>query len=83
MLFRKKSKGLTLIEMVITIVLLSIALVAITNMLTTGLGRSSDTLLELRTAALGQAYLDEILGKRFDERTRNSGVPPCLSLIHI
>ncbi len=69
--------GLTLIELVITIVLLSIALVAITNMLYGGLGRSSDTLLELRTAALGQSYLDEILGKKFDENSANGGVPPC------
>jgi MSHA pilin protein MshD len=69
--------GLTLVELVVTIVILAIALVAVTQMMGTGLSRSSDTLLELRTATLAKAYIDEILGKRFDEKSANNGVPPC------
>lgn len=70
-------KGLSLVELIISIVLISIALVVVSNFLNTGLRRSSDTLLELRTAALAQSYIDEILAKRFDENTAPRGVPPC------
>lgn len=74
---RAAQQGLTLIEMVATIVILSIALVSLTLMINTGLSRSADTLIELRTATLAKAYLDEILGKRFDENSANNGIPPC------
>lgn len=74
---RTAQEGLTLIEMVLTIVILAIALVAVSGMLSGGLGRSSDTTLELRSAALAQSYLDEILGKRFDEKSSPRGIPPC------
>lgn len=72
-----RQRGITLIELVISIAILAIALVGITQLLSGGLARSADTMLESRTVALAQAYLDEILGKRFDENTRDSGVPPC------
>jgi len=74
---RRKQSGLTLVELVVTIVILSIALVTVVVFLNRGLGRSSDALLELRTATLAKAYMDEILAKRFDEKTRSNGVPPC------
>lgn len=73
----RRQKGITIIELVISISILAIALTSVTLLLSGGLRRSSDTLLEVRAVALGQAYLDEILGKRFDENTRDSGVPPC------
>ena len=73
----RRQRGITLIELVITIVVLSIALTAITLTLSEGISRSSDTLLELRAVALAQAYLDEAVGKRFDENSANNGVPPC------
>lgn len=74
---RSSQYGLTLVELVVSIVVLSIALVILTQMLGTGLSRSSDTLIELRAASLAEAYLDEILGKRFDENSASGGVPPC------
>ena len=70
-------RGLTLIEMVLTIVILAISLIIITGILSSGVGRSSDTTLEIRSAALAQSYLDEILSKRFDERSHPRGIPPC------
>lgn len=77
MLTSKSERGITLVELVVTIVILAIALVGVTLTINQGISQSSNTLLELRAVALAQAYLDEALGKRFDERSRNRGVPPC------
>ena len=77
MKMRMNQKGLTLIEMVLTIVILAISLIIITGMLSSGVGRSSDTTLEIRSAALAQSYLDEIISKRFDENSHPRGIPPC------
>lgn len=75
--FANLQKGMTMVELVITIVILAISLLGITFMLQGGLSRSADATLQIRTVALAQAYLDEILGKRFDEKSSPSGVPPC------
>ncbi len=72
-------KGLTLIEMVLTILILAIALIVITGILSSGVGSSADITLEIRSAALAQSYLDEILAKRFDELSHPRGIPPCRS----
>lgn len=80
-MFRRggNQSGITLVELIVTIVILGIALVALSGVLRGGSSRSSDITLQIRATALAQAYLDEILGKRYDERTRNRGVPPCRS----
>lgn len=77
MLIRKRQAGITLVELVVTIVILSIALVGIVATLNLGVSQGSNTLFELRATALAQSYLDEILSRKFDERSTNSGVPPC------
>lgn len=69
--------GITLIELVVTIVVLGIALVAVSGILSGGSGSNSDITIQVRATALAQSYLDEILGKRFDEHTRPRGIPPC------
>ncbi len=74
----KRQGGVTLVELVVTIVILSIALIGLSAAISSGVSQSSNTLFELRAVALGQAYLDEILSKKFDERSRNSGIPPCV-----
>jgi MSHA pilin protein MshD len=72
-----RQRGITLVELVVTILILAIALLSMTSLLSGNLSRNADITLQVRTVALGQSYLDEILGKRFDEKTRNSGIPPC------
>lgn len=73
-----RQAGITLVELVATIVILSISLIGIVATLNLGVSQSSNTLFELRATALAQAYLDEILSKKYDERSRNSGIPPCV-----
>jgi MSHA pilin protein MshD len=79
MILRRTQLGLTLIEMVLTIVILAISLITVSSIISSGVGRSADTTVELRSAALAQSYLDEILGKRFDENSHPRGIPPCRS----
>lgn len=74
---RVRQRGITIIEMVITIVILGIALVGITQMISNGLRSSANTLTETRAVALAQSYLDEIFGKRFDDASNPRGIPPC------
>lgn len=69
-------QGVTLVELVITIVLISIAIAGVVGGFSLVVGRSSDTLFQSRTTAIGQAYLDEILSRRFDQATGIGGTPP-------
>ncbi|MBL4670564.1 MAG: prepilin-type N-terminal cleavage/methylation domain-containing protein [Flavobacteriales bacterium] len=73
----KNQSGITLIELVVTIVVLGVVLVTLSGVLQGGASNSSDITIQIRATALAQAYLDEILGKRYDEKTRNRGIPPC------
>lgn len=72
--------GLTLVELVVSIVIISIALSMVALTVSSGISRSSDTLLETRVVALARSYMAEILGKRFDENTPPGGLPPCNSV---
>ena len=72
--------GFTLVELVVTIVILAIALVGIAGMVSMGSSNSANTLVETRAVALGYAYLDEIVGRRFDERSAAGGLDPCFGL---
>lgn len=73
----ERQSGITLVEMVATIVILAIALVSVTQMISGGIRSTSDTLLETRAVALAQSYLDEILSRRFDQNSSVRGIPPC------
>lgn len=75
----RRQQGLTLIELVAVIIILAISLVGVTAAISGAISRSSDVMLETRAVALAQSYLDEILAKRFDERTAPRGIPPCRS----
>jgi len=76
---RSRQQGVTLVELVISIVILGIALVAIVSAISTSVSRGSNVLLQSRMIELSQAYMDEILGKRFDEDTPIGGFPPVTS----
>ncbi|MFT5321680.1 MAG: MSHA pilin protein MshD [Pseudohongiellaceae bacterium] len=76
-----KHTGITLVELIATIVLLGFGLAIFTNMLIIGLQRSGNAFDEIRTTALAQAYLDEILSRRFDENSHPSGTPTCYLLV--
>lgn len=62
---RPRAHGFSLIELVITIVVIAIALTVIFLALDTSIGHSADPMVETQAVAIGQAYLEEILGKSY------------------
>lgn len=80
---RTSQAGVTLVELVITIVVVGIALSALISALTTGITNSTIPLWESKALTLSQAYLDEISAMRFDDQTPvgggevDAGVSPC------
>jgi len=75
-----EQNGMTLVEMVISIVLISIAMTAVLTVFSTTMGRSADPLWKNKSLKLAQAYLDEILSKKYDENTPVGGMPAPTSI---
>ncbi len=75
-----RSEGITLIEMVMTIVILSIALLATVSVIAKSVTQSADPLIQHKSVLLAQAYFDEILTKRFAEQTPVGGVPAVIGV---
>ncbi|TFH75814.1 prepilin-type N-terminal cleavage/methylation domain-containing protein [Gammaproteobacteria bacterium LSUCC0112] len=72
-----KQRGVTFVELIAVIAILAVSLAGVTASISSALSRSSDVVLETRALALAQSYLDEILSRRFDERSAPRGIPPC------
>lgn len=70
-----RQKGVTLIELVITIVIVGVAIAGVIGSYSLVVGRSANTLYQSRTTAVGQAYLDEILARRFGPGVGPGGSP--------
>ena len=70
-------KGMTLLEMVISIVVLGIALTTVTRLLSQGAARGAYTYDETKAIELAESLAGEIRSKRYDESSPVSGVPPC------
>ena len=68
-----KARGFSLIELVITIVVLGIALSALTASIFGGVGSNADPLWQSKATQLSQAYLDEILSMRYQESSPLGG----------
>ncbi len=68
-----KQQGLTLIEMIITIVILSVAVVGVVSAIASMTARGADPILQNKAALLAQFYLDEALGTRYDEASPITG----------
>ena len=70
-------RGFTLIELVVTMLILSVAALGVMYSLSLGLRHQSDALWQPKAVALAESYMEEILGRRYDERSPSGGVPPC------
>src|SRR4051812_16600744 len=74
---RASSEGFTLIELVVAMLLLSIASLGVMYALSLGLRHQSDALWQPKAVALAESYMEEILARRYDEQSPLGGVPPC------
>jgi MSHA pilin protein MshD len=68
-----KSAGFTLIELVIGIIVFSIALVMFTSLIVPQAIKSVDPIFQVRASELGQSLINEIAGKSFDENSDRTG----------
>lgn len=68
-------RGATLVELVMTIVIISIAIAGVVGAFSLIAGRSADPLNQTRAVALSQLYFDEILSRKYDHNTPDGGVP--------
>jgi len=69
-----KEKGFTLIEIIMGMVVLAIVMTIITGLLAPQARQSADPIVQIRATELGQALMNEILAKSFDENSDRS--PP-------
>jgi MSHA pilin protein MshD len=69
-------KGVSLIELVVSIVVLAIASVGIFSALGTIVGRSADPLIREQSIAIAEAYLEEITLSQFATLGACPAVPP-------
>lgn len=76
---RAANAGFTLVELVITITITAVALVAIVYGWSISAKHSADVTWQAKTAYIGQTYIEEILTKRFDENNSSDGLLPCSS----
>ncbi len=68
-------RGATLVELVMTIVIISVAIAGVTGAFALIAGRSADPLNQTRAVELAQLYMDEIIAKKYDETTPQGGQP--------
>ncbi len=67
--------GATLVELVITIVVISVAIAGVVGAFALIASRSADPLNQTRAVELAQLYMDEIITKKYDENTPQGGQP--------
>lgn len=72
-----RASGFTLIELVVTMLIISIAALGVMYTLGLGLRHQSDALWQPKAVALAESYMEEILARRYDEQSPLGGVPPC------
>ena len=68
-----KQRGFSLIELVMFIIIVSIAVTAIAQIYSTNVAHSAEPLLREKSLKLANFYMDEILGKRWEENTPAGG----------
>ncbi len=72
---KQKQLGVTLVELVISIVIISIAMVAVMSSFSVSISKSADPLWRNKSLKLAQLYLDEILAKNYDHNAPVGGIP--------
>ena len=77
MLAAVRSQGFTLVELALTLAISAVSLVAIIYGWALTAEHSAEVTWQAKTAYVGQAYVEEVLTKRFDENSESDGSLPC------
>ncbi len=72
--------GVSLVEMVAFIVIVSVALIPLINVYRQATVHNADPLIRIRGLEAAQSLLDEILALKYDEQTPTGGIPACSSV---
>lgn len=75
----KNEKGVSLIELIVFLVVISIASSALLATYSYSARNSADPIIVVRALELAQARLDEVLALKYDANTPTGGVPACSS----
>lgn len=73
----ERQRGVSLVELIVFLVVISVGLVALLNVFSQSMQTTNDPAINARALALAQAQLDDILARKFDENTPTGGVPAC------
>lgn len=71
--------GVSLVEMIVFIVVVSIALLALVGVYNQAMVNNADPIIRVRALEAAQSKLDEILALKYDENTPTGGIPACSS----
>lgn len=69
--------GLSLIELIVFIVVIAVGLSSLLMVFNQSVVTSVDPVVRIKALEKGQALMDEILARKFDENTPTGGVPAC------
>ncbi|HEX7061740.1 MAG TPA: prepilin-type N-terminal cleavage/methylation domain-containing protein [Woeseiaceae bacterium] len=70
-----RQRGVTLIELVVSIVVISLAVASVAGVLSYNAAHSADPMIVSQAAAIAEAYLEEITLKPFDDPDGADGEP--------
>jgi MSHA pilin protein MshD len=74
---RRYSAGFTLVEIIVGLVISSIAVSLVATLIFPLYARSVEPVFQIRAAELAQSILDDALSRRYDQATPAGGSPPC------
>ncbi len=72
-----RQAGVSLIELIVFIIIISVALVTLLKVFSQGVSHSVDPIVQVRALECAQSKLEEILARKFDENSPTGGVPAC------
>ena len=74
---RRRSRGFTLVEIIVGLVLSTVAISLVATLILPLFERSTGPVFQIRAAELAQSILDDAMSRRYDEASPVGGTPPC------
>jgi len=75
--FKRNQHGVSLIELIVFMVVVSIAFAALMSVYVQSASNNVDPIIQVRLLEAAQSKLDEVMALKYDEATPTGGVPAC------